>query len=109
MINSTDYCLVISTVDTPERARQLANRILQEKLGACVQLSGITSTYRWRGELREDEEVLIRIKTRRALYPDLQDLIVREHPYDVPQVVQVPIDNGLRSYLQWIGENTRSK
>jgi periplasmic divalent cation tolerance protein len=67
----------------------------------------ITSVYEWKGSLNKDAEVLMILKTRQALYPMLEDHIVRHHPYEVPEIIQIPIENGLKAYLGWIDEVTR--
>lgn len=103
----SDYCLVTVTCASRSDAEGLASEILEKRLAACVQLSDITSFYVWKGAFNKTPEVLMLIKTRQDLYPLLEACIVRHHPYEVPEIVQIPIENGLKAYLGWIDEVTR--
>lgn len=103
-----DYCLVTVTCASLADAEGLAAGILEKRVAACVQLLEITSFYEWKGTLNKEPEVLMLIKTRQELYPMLESYIVRHHAYEVPEIVQVPIENGLKAYLGWIDEVTRS-
>ena len=102
-----DYCMATITCASRADAERLAAGVLEKRLAACVQLLEITSFYEWKGKLNKDPEVLMILKTRKALYPLLEDHIVRHHPYDVPEIIQIPIENGLGAYLDWIDEVTR--
>ncbi|WP_373501087.1 divalent-cation tolerance protein CutA [Desulfococcus sp.] len=101
------YCLVTVTCASRADAEGLAAGILEKRLAACVQLSEITSFYVWKGTLNQAPEVLLLIKTRQDLYPMLETHVVRHHPYEVPEIVRVPIEDGLKAYLGWIDEVTR--
>lgn len=100
------YCMVLTTCGSEDAAEKLARSIVEHKLGACAQISGIVSHYTWQGTLERDEEFRIVIKTRTELYRRLEQFIVDNHDYDVPQVVMVPITGGLGGYLGWIDEQT---
>lgn len=102
-----DYCLVTVTCGSRADAERLAAGILEKRLAACAQLSEITSFYEWKGKLHKEPEVLMLVKTRQDLYPMLESYIVRHHAYEVPEIVQIPIENGLKAYLGWIDEVTR--
>lgn len=101
-----DYCLVTTTCAKEAEARSLADQILGERLAACVQMLPITSHYVWKGEVNRDPEVLLLIKTRRALYEKLEAFIASRHTYDVPEIVRLPIEGGAASYVKWIDEVT---
>lgn len=107
MTDSKGYCMVLSTVENREQAGELAETLLNKRLAACVQLVDITSIYWWDKQLERGKEVLLRIKTRQALYTKIEGFLEKEHPYSVPQIVKIPLDGGLPSYLEWISENTR--
>lgn len=107
MSHNTDRCLVITTCGNQEEAEQLAGSIIETKLAACIQLSDIRSYYFWDGKVNNDPEVLLFIKTRNDLYPDLEAHIQTHHSYEVPEIIRLPIDGGLPAYLGWIGEVTR--
>ncbi len=106
---STDVAVVYCTAPSPEVARSLAKHLVEEpqRLAACVNLlPGVTSIYSWKGKVEEDSEVLMIIKTRKALVPALTEEIKAKHPYEVPEVVAIPAIGGSESYLRWVIEQT---
>ena len=107
MGNDSDYCLVITTCGNRNDADKLAAGIIKEKLAACIQLSDIQSYYFWDGKVNNDPEVRLQIKTRNALYDDLEAHIRAHHAYEVPEVIRLSIEGGLPAYLGWIDEVTR--
>ncbi len=106
MSDNRGFCIVLTTVGSEEEAGELARAVVKEKLAACVQLSPIKSYYSWKGELDTGDEVLLLIKTRSALYEDLESFILSMHSYETPEILMVPVESGLRGYLEWIGEAT---
>lgn len=100
------YCIILTTCPNNEEAEALALKILEEKLAACVQLSAITSFYHWKGKTCQEPEIRLLIKTEESLYKNLEEFILRNHSYEIPQIVQIPITNGSDAYLGWIYENT---
>ncbi len=104
-MESASYCLVLVTAPEEESARKIAGRLVEEKLAACVNLiHGVDSLYRWEGEVEEDCEVLLIIKTRTELITShLVPLIHSLHPYQVPEVIALPIVTGSHKYLDWLG------
>ncbi|MCZ2154437.1 MAG: divalent-cation tolerance protein CutA [Bryobacterales bacterium] len=99
--------MVFSTVPSEEVATAIARAVVQEELAACVNiLPGITSVYRWQGAVDTSSEFLLIFKTRGALFEALRARIVALHPYEVPEVVAVPITAGHTPYLEWIDEST---
>ncbi|MBC7228320.1 MAG: divalent-cation tolerance protein CutA [Thermoflexales bacterium] len=101
-----EYCIVLTTAGTEEEARQLAGGLVAGRLAACVQVMPVTSTYIWQGELHRDPEWLLLVKTTTARYGDVEAFIQEHHSYQVPEIVQVPIRQGLEAYLAWVGEST---
>jgi periplasmic divalent cation tolerance protein len=100
--------IVFVTAPNNEDAQKIGRKLVSEKLAACVNiLPGITSIYTWEGEICEDGEVLLIIKTRAALFDTLSTIVQAEHPYEVPEVIAVPITAGSASYLHWIKEATQ--
>jgi periplasmic divalent cation tolerance protein len=84
-------------------ARKLAQTLVGERLAACVnQLLGVQSTYRWQGAVTSDSEVLLLIKTTATRLPALQARLLELHPYDLPELIAVPIMSGHEAYLQWV-------
>ena len=91
-----------------EEAGRIAERIIAEKLGACAQvLPRIESYFWWQGEVQHEPESLILVKTSRETLDGLEKLLEKEHPYEVPEMVFLPITGGLQEYLSWIGESTQ--
>ncbi len=100
--------VVLITAPTQEVARQIAAILLQRKLAACVNvLPAIRSYYTWKGSPQEDEEVLLLVKTRLALFESgLVPAVKAAHPYELPEIIALPITIGLEGYLDWIREET---
>jgi periplasmic divalent cation tolerance protein len=99
--------MVITTTDSKESANSIAQGVLAKKLGACVQIEEIKSHYLWRGEIESVNEFKITIKTKKTLYSELESEILAKHPYEVPQIVSVSIEDGLDSYFKWIDEEIK--
>lgn len=97
--------LVLSTCPDQETAKKLARALIEERLAACVnQLPGLTSTYRWQGEILEESEALLLIKTTQERYEALQTRLLQLHPYDVPEVIALDIAAGHAAWLDWLRE-----
>lgn len=102
-----DAILVITNLPDRDSALGVAEQLVTERLAACVSLLGeCTSVYRWKGEMERAAEVTLLIKTRAALYPRVEAAIRALHPYELPEIVAVPISAGLPGYLQWIAAET---
>ncbi len=101
--------VVITTMPDEDSAGGLAARLVEERVIACANvLPGITSIYRWEGELQRDAEVLIVMKTSAGRADELTERIGAMHPYDVPEVLVLPVRSGHVLYLDWIaGEVAR--
>lgn len=105
----TDQPLLVMT-NCPDigTAKVLAQRLVEHRLAACVTiLPGVQSLYWWQGAIEEAAEVTLSIKTVGARYEDLEKAIKTIHPYDLPEIIAMPIARGDVAYLQWIGEETR--
>jgi len=90
-----------------DRAPELARAVVAARLAACVNIVGeVRSIYTWKGEVCDDAESLLVIKTRASLFEALREKVVDLHPYDVPEVIALPIDKGHPEYLAWIEEST---
>lgn len=99
--------IVYTTCATEHEARHIARVLVEERLAACVQrLPGLLSTYVWKGEVRDDPEVLLIIKTRSGLYPQVEARIRALHSYEVPEIVALPIETGSGDYLAWLNAST---
>ncbi len=103
---NTGSIVVFCTVPSEEAGRTIAEKIVGEQLAACVNITGeILSIYRWKGELCRDPERLCIIKTRADLFPRLESAIREAHPYEVPEIIALPVVDGHEPYLRWIGES----
>ncbi len=99
--------LVLCTCPDAETARSIAVALVERRSAACVNiLPGVTSVYRWQGAVEQTDEWLLLIKTTRDRYPDLEHDIRSRHPYEVPEIIAVPIDPGLPDYLRWVADST---
>jgi periplasmic divalent cation tolerance protein len=103
----SDISVVMVTVGSGEEALTIARMLVEEKLVACVNMvPGIHSIYRWKGEVCDEEEQLLIMKTRSGLFAGLQNRIRELHSYEVPEIISFPIAEGLPDYLNWVMENT---
>lgn len=101
-MNSDPLVLLATAPDGPA-AETLARALVTEGLAACVnRVPGVRSTYRWQGSVQEDDEVLLVIKSTGAAYPALERRIRELHPYEVPEVIALPIVRGSEPYLAWL-------
>ena len=105
----TDQAIVVLiTAPSREVARQIAAALLEAKLAACVNvLPGIHSYYTWEAQRQEDEEVLMLVKTRQSLFEGrLVPAVKAIHPYELPEIIALPVQGGLEGYIEWIMEET---
>ena len=97
------YLLIYCTCPDRAMAERIAEALVADRLAACVNIvPGITSIYRWQGEVQHDSELLLLIKTRGECYPALEARIRELHSYEVPEIIAVPIQRGSESYLTWL-------
>ena len=108
MKGNGDFILVLVTAPDQDLAELLAKTLVEKKIAACVNLiSGMRSIYRWEGEVQEEQEVLLMIKTQTGLIENQLIPLVQElHPYDVPEIIALPIVAGEKNYLDWILSET---
>ena len=102
-VAASDYVVVLTTLDSAAEARRLVRRLVDQRLVACgTVLPGATSVYRWRGEVTEEDEVVVLMKTERSRWDALRAAIAAEHPYEVPELLALPVGAGLERYLAWV-------
>ena len=103
----TGVSIVLVSVPDAEAGRRLARTLLEERLVACANLlPGVTSLYRWEGEVQEEDEVLLVMKTGSGLVPRLSARIPELHPYELPEVLALRVDDGLPAYCRWVLDET---
>ncbi|MCK9284358.1 MAG: divalent-cation tolerance protein CutA [Rhodocyclaceae bacterium] len=101
--------LVLTNLPDEAAARALAGELVERRLAACVNiLAPCRSVYRWQGRVEEAGEVPLLIKTCAARYADLEAAIRERHPYELPEIVAVPLAQGLPAYLAWVADETRA-
>lgn len=96
--------LAFSTAPDEACARDLARALVERRLAGCVNWTPVRSAYRWEGAVQEEGEALLLIKTDRARLDELRRTLDELHPYDLPELIAVPIGGGSAAYLQWLGE-----
>ncbi len=100
------FCLISTTYPDEASAKAFIHLLLEQKLAACVQMMPVQSFYRWEDKLCESSEQLVLIKTRSDLFAQIEEVILKNHPYTTPQLIQLSIEHGLSAYLAWMKEET---
>jgi periplasmic divalent cation tolerance protein len=102
------FIVVLITAPSQDVGVQIANVLIEGKLAACVNtIAPITSLFRWEGKVSDDEEVLLLVKSRASLFESrLVPAVLEVHPYEVPEIIALPILMGSQGYLNWITEET---
>ncbi|WP_068809592.1 divalent-cation tolerance protein CutA [Thauera phenolivorans] len=109
-MSATATLLVLTNLPDAEAAAKLAARLVAQRLVACANvLPGCTSVYRWQGALETTSEVPLLLKTSAARYPALEAAILAAHPYELPEIVAVPVERGLPAYLAWVASETEAE
>ena len=103
----TEALVVLVTAPDPEKAAEIARTLVEERLAACGSVvPGLRSIYRWEGRVQDDREALLLLKTTRARFEALRARVLALHPYQVPEVLALPVEAGSAPYLAWIAEAT---
>lgn len=104
---STDLVVVLCTVPETALGAKIARSLVEQKLAGCVNVvPGLTSIYRWKGEIHEDAEALLVVKTRRQHLGRVEQAIKASHPSTVPEVIALPVSAGSADYLAWLWTET---
>lgn len=104
---SEGLILVLTNLPDRDTATRLARVLVETRAAACVNiLASCTSVYRWQGEIETGEEVPLLIKTRASLYPKVEQTIRAHHPFELPEIVSVPVNAGWPAYLRWVADET---
>lgn len=102
----SDYVIIITTTDSEDRAKELAGSLVKDRLVACAQRTRIDSTYEWEGEIQDEPEFLILLKTNKTNQKKAMEAIKERHTYDEPEIVVVPMTDGSAGYFGWIDRVT---
>ena len=102
-----DALVVFVTAPNEETAVKVARCVVEEKLAACVNIvSNVRSIYRWQGKIEDESELLLVIKTRQERFKALRERVKALHTYTVPEIIALPVTDGLEEYLAWLKEET---
>jgi periplasmic divalent cation tolerance protein len=106
---TTDLCEVVITAGDAEWLANFTRALVEDRLAACGHnIAVIRSIYRWQGAIEDEGEARVALHTRQELVPFIVDRTNRDHPYDVPCVIAMPIEAGNPAYLQWVRDETRA-
>ncbi len=104
------FIVVLTTLANPGEARSFVRRLVEARIVACgTVIEGATSLYRWKNRVQEEAEALVLLKTQRDRWNDLQQAVSEHHPYDLPELLALPVVAGLPQYLEWLTVETRSR
>lgn len=107
-MNQTERLVVFITVSGEEEGRKIARLLVGERMAACVNiLPGVDSVFWWKGKIDSEQESLLIVKTKAALFPEVVDLVKSAHSYEVPEIVAMPIVAGNEDYLEWLDQECR--
>lgn len=100
--------IIYCTCPDIETANKISRLLISQHMAACVnQVPGITSVYEWEGKIEENNEVLLLIKSTEERFASIERLVTEEHPYELPELIAVPVSKGLADYLDWIKQCTK--
>jgi len=102
-----EFIVIYITAPTEEVGKNIAKKLIEEKVAACINMvKNIYSIYWWKGNIEEDNEVLLIIKTKKDLFDKIEEIVKSIHPYTIPEIITLPIVAGSFDYLNWIDEST---
>ena len=105
----TDYILIFVTASSVHEAEQLGKTLVEKRLAACGNIiQDIRSVFCWKNMIETEQEALLLLKSRAALFPLIKDLVISLHSYEVPEIIAIPIVSGSEDYLNWIDEETQA-
>lgn len=104
-----EYAVMLVTVSSAEEGLRIARSLVDSRLAACVNIiPSLRSIYQWQGETQDEEELLLLIKTRMALFEQVEGKVKETHSYEVPEIVALPIIQGSETYVNWLNQSTLS-
>jgi periplasmic divalent cation tolerance protein len=100
--------LVVLVTCPPDKAEAIAQGLVEDRVAACVNVvPALRSVYRWKDGVQKDEEALLLVKTTRDRFDALKQAVLARHPYELPEVIAIPVDRGHAPYIDWVVESTR--
>lgn len=106
----TKHITLLCTCPDEESAELISRSLLEKRFCACInQIKNCHSVYRWQGTITHDEEILLIIKTTQARYDDIEAAIIKQHPYDIPEIIALPVIAGSKDYLSWLENAVEDK
>jgi len=101
--------ITLCTCPNQAIAEEIASSLIEQEIAACINIiPTVTSLYKWQGKLEKDNEALMLIKTDQSRYRDLEQAIISIHPYELPEIIAVPVEQGLAGYLNWVAQCTKN-
>ena len=108
-MSKNDFCIVYVTINRKNTALEIAEKLIEERLAACCTIiSNVESVYFWEGKVQHDGELLMMIKSHLSKFSELERIVSDIHPYEVPEIIAVPIAQGSKKYIDWF-EKTINK
>ena len=104
----SEFIVMITAVPEEDEARSLADRLIEERLAACIQMEQVESKYRWQGRVESDSEFRLMIKTRAVLFDRVEEAIRAEISEETPEIIALPVLEGSSDYLKWIASETQT-
>ena len=99
--------VVLTSFPHASAAKRILDGLLERRLAACVQTWPVQSAYHWKGSIQREAEIVALIKTRASLYPKVETFLKAAHPYEVPEIIQLPVTGGSKAYLGWLAAETK--
>lgn len=106
-MSENKYIMITTTFESEDEANKIIELLLNKRLVSCCQLSNITSSYHWRGNIEHTKEYLLQMKSKKELYKEIEQVVLDNHSYEIPQLIAYDIVEGYKDYLNWIKEETK--
>lgn len=102
------FIIVETTYPNLTKSKKIAKILIEQKLAACVEFFPINSLYSWQNKIENNKEFLLRIKTKKSNYNEIEKIILKDHDYKIPQIISIQINQGFEPYLNWINSNLKT-